>query len=240
MLAQIQARKGDEESSAPPAGPNPLAAMLQARGKGPAALAATKPKKETPKTPLKEGDGPFSYDSTLQAFLFFGAGDTVDSFAPKLVPDLHGQADTDILVPLAPCMYRMTDYTFAKKEAVTLKQCIIKLGVLRCLSRECNNLNNLLQHRNYRSSLEEEELGKSRCMELLSSCGVYQKVSELILKRAGHVLDLMTEDPNKKDALGNPLKQTFLNWHRLAKRSRKRRRYLSIPDSVNSFVQVRN
>lgn len=166
------------------------------------------------KAPTKTGDGPFSYDAFLKSFLFFGTGDTPTTLGvPKMVDGNGGgggDAGTNcdvVLVPLAPCAYRLTDHTFTKREPITVKRCVLKLGVLRCLQRERDNLNSLLQHRNYHETLEEDELGKNRFMELLSSCGVYQKVSELLLKRAGQVLDALAatkkgdgdNDGSKKD-----------------------------------------
>ena len=110
-----------------------------------------------------------------------------------LTADSNGNESVDILVPLAPCVYRMTDYTIAKKQPVEMRRCIIKLGVLRCLQRECKTINNLLWSRLSPSSdaidleadsedkvvkliggtIEEDELGKVRFMELLSNCGKY-------------------------------------------------------------------
>ena len=204
-----------------------LAALLQKRrgpppGVGgppnPAALVAAAASKPKPKHPFKQDSKEiFAYDTNLEAFLFYGEKDTPSSshFVPSLVKDKYGNADTDIMIPLAPCAYRMTDYTFAKKEPVKLDKCIIKLGVLRCLQRECETLNTLLQHRLSPNpvdlkpempsldedeaktkqqlrpvgTMEEDELGKARFMELLSNCGVYQKVSELILQRVAKVAD---------------------------------------------------
>ena len=102
---------------------------------------------------------------------------------------------------------------------------MLKLNVLRCLSRECDNLNNLLWHRfsptdeNYHHrhshTIEEDELGKARFMELISNCGVFQKVSELILQRAGQVADAVTtaqrngpstETDNNNDKNPNPFR----------------------------------
>ncbi|KAL3908636.1 MAG: hypothetical protein SGILL_008411 [Bacillariaceae sp.] len=170
----------------------------------------------------KASDAIFEFDTNLQSFLFFQEKDDPNDFVPMLVEDVHGNADTDISIPLAPCAYRMADYTFAKKEPVALDKCLIKLGVLRCLQRECQTFNQLLWHRlspatssgapsmpslddasssqklRPAGTLEEDELGKVRFMELLSNCGVYQKVSELVLQRVGKVADFAAEneDPN--------------------------------------------
>lgn len=155
-----------------------------------------KPKAEKPQCPHGKL---FHYDEALEAFLL-NHSNTV----PKLTDDHHGNSDTDILVPLPPCVYRMTDYTLAKKEPISLRRCVLKLGVLRCLQRECENLNSLLWHRlspgpkdQHKShALEEDELGKARFMELLSNCGVYQKVSEMVLQRAGQVADQLERGPH--------------------------------------------
>lgn len=201
LLAQIKANGDDHGEAAPPkpgASAAGLMAALQARKAPPAvaaaAAAAAKPKPQVPKPEVPAGKL-FHYDQSLAAFLFDHMATT-----PKLAADQHGNADTDILVPLTPCVYRVTDYTLAKKEPIMLSRCVIKLGVLRCLARECDNLNALLWHRftpdpkDKRShTLEEDELGKTRFMELLSNCGVYQKVSELLLQRAGKVSDVVTQ-----------------------------------------------
>jgi len=236
LFAQIQqtrkqkAEGGREDSNAggrggstfekqpPPAGAvNPLAAMLQARNNSIKAVpvkkaASVKPENlaAEPKGPLRTGDGPFSYDSALDAFVFFADGETPDSFVPCLVPDERGNPSTDVLVPLAPCVYRMTDYTFAKKEPVAVQRCVLKLGVLRCLRREADNFNRLLRHRNHHETFEEEELGKCRFMELLSNCGVYQKVSELVLRRTGQVLDLVKQSEKKRDGKHDNNENPFL------------------------------
>jgi len=164
----------------------------------------------------------FHFDSSKEVFLFDLSKDT-----PCRVEDRYKNADTDILIPLAPCIYRLTDYTFAKKEPVELRRCILKLGVLRCLERECKILNNLLWHRlkppelasfagseevegkgegnKGGSTIEEDELGKARFMELLSNCGVFQKVSDLLVQRAGRVADAVLN--NKADGnIKNPFR----------------------------------
>jgi hypothetical protein len=204
LFSQIQARKKNDDSPASDvakkaAGASPLAQMLTARNtsSGPPSSKAPPPppveEKASPSNATQIPDGKLlHYDSSQAAFLF-----SFDTTTPRLTADKQGNPLTDILVPLAPCVYRMTDYTFAKKEPIDLVRCVNKLGVLRCFARECDNLNNLLWHRfnphdtdkgtlkKHSGSLEEDELGKSRFMELLSNCGVYQKVSELLLQRAG-------------------------------------------------------
>jgi hypothetical protein len=105
----------------------------------------------------------------------------------------------------------MTDYTYNKKEPIALNRIVNKLGVLRCLRRECGVLNSLIWERIHpnkldmplslseddaitmmqSSVLEEDELSKSRFMELLSSCGVYQPVTELILTQCHNASELV-------------------------------------------------
>jgi len=140
----------------------------------------------------------FDFDSSNDAFLF-----DLTKQSPCLTADGCGNGDTDILVPLAPCVYRMTDYTIAKGEPVLLRKCVLKLNVLRCLERECGTINNLLRHRlsaeGVGGTIEEDELGKVRFMELLSNCGVFQKVSELILKQVGRASELITNKNKSND-----------------------------------------
>jgi ATPase family associated with various cellular activities (AAA) len=183
----------------------------------------------------------FQYDESLQAFLFDPTSHQQQPQQPTLVEDPNGNVDTNVSVPLAPCIYRLTDYTYAKQEPVLLHRCIIKLGVLRCLWNECQVLNQLLwnrfssasasaasivvEHNNDNNnnhdrahdeqsrmmrpgggatSMEEDELGKARFMELLSNCGVYQKVSELILQRTGQVSDAIRRGHNPTGNSHNP------------------------------------
>ena len=221
LFAQIKARgkdddddnNNDAESPAPAAkkaAPKNafLAEMLQQRGgplklpRAPVMKAAEVVKKAPAAEPKKAiieaasiPDGSsFVYSSPQDSFLFRFNEEV------SLTADKYGNADTDILIPLAPCIYRSLDYTLAKKEPIELKRCLLKLGVLRCLARECDNLNHLLWHRldpnDQAGSMEEDELGKTRFMELLSNCGVFQKVAELLLKRAGQVGSDTSGDSN--------------------------------------------
>lgn len=129
----------------------------------------------------------FVYDDETESFLFDLTSDLAVN--ARLDGDAHGNAD-NVVVPLAPCVYRMTDYTYSKKEPIELARCVNKLGVIRCLERECGTLNSLLMSRlGGGGSMEEDELGKSRFMELLSNCGVYQKVSELLLSACNRASD---------------------------------------------------
>jgi len=146
-------------------------------------------KKEAPPTPTIPEGKLFHFDAEKEHFLF-----DLTKQQPMLTADSNGNENVDILVPLAPCVYRMTDYTIAKKQPIEMRRCIIKLGVLRCLQRECKTINNLLWSRLSPSSdafgaidleadsedkvikliggtIEEDELGKVRFMELLSNCG---------------------------------------------------------------------
>ena len=207
-MAALQAKK--QQAAAAPAPTTPQETAVQT------------PNATSNNNPTMIPDGKlFHFDASSETFLFDLRHEHT---SPRLLPDSH-----DIGVPLAPCVYRMTDYTLAKKEPVALKRCLLKLGVLRCLQRECANLNRLLWHRfappvssspptqppappnlavageengdkkKKKSaeepqqappgSLEEEELGKIRFMELLSNCGVFQKVSELILLKTGQASD---------------------------------------------------
>jgi hypothetical protein len=184
------------------AGGLPAAAIRTSASRAPA------PKKVEPVAQFPEGKL-FLYDSEREQFLF-----DLTKQTPLLIADEFGNSDCDILVPIAPCVYRMTDYTIAKKQPIEMRRCILKLGVLRCLQRECKIMNKLLWYRLSPSvdigaegkgggSIEEDELGKSRFMELLSNCGVYQKVSELILKRAGLAHERVTSN-EKADTKPNP------------------------------------
>jgi len=177
----------------------------------------------------------FIYNNETESFHF----DLTSSHTTtaRLGHDAHGNADVDIVVPLAPCVYRMTDYTYSKKEPIQLTRCVNKLGVLRCLERECAQLNSLLWSRLHPStagdgdgdghldldqhngeqrsitaggkvgrgggSIEEDELGKSRFMELLSNCGIYQKVSELILSSCNKASDNISKTDCKKEGNSN-------------------------------------
>ena len=221
-----------------------LLASLQKsqQGGGPPALPTkttiSKPKPATPTCPTGQL---FHYDQALDAFLWDLSLDVL----PTFIPDQYGNADTNIQVPLAPCIYRLTDYTLAKKEPILRQRCLSKLGVLRCLQRERDTLNRLLWHRlspvqaqnndtrtsnlprmpsldssdssqrmptatnrphivGGGNSIEEDELGKVRFMELLSNCGIYQRVSEMILQRAARVTDAVRHGNKLNNTDQNP------------------------------------
>lgn len=230
LLAQIQSKKNAKStaSSAPDGdgsalgkansgSNNPLLAAIQNhQSAAAAAISAPRPvaghvpssaiAKNIEKPAVPSGEF-FIFNTELEAFQF-------DLSTPEVVnahlsPDRHGNEDVDIIVPLAPCVYRMTDYTYAKKEPVLLTRCVNKLGVLRCLERECNQLNALLSARlkpigGRGGSIEEDELTKTRFMELLSNCGVYQKVSELIISRCNNATDIVAKGKSYGNTQQNP------------------------------------
>jgi hypothetical protein len=274
LFAQIQAgnKRNNNKSPALSAVPVPRASVPTA-----AATTATTSATSTPTAVVEIPKGRlYAYDAAQEAFVFsfsetdttvrLDLNDSVHNRPPDNVGGGYGgyggsgSSDLMIVVPLAPCVYRMTDYTYAKRQAVSLHRIVLKLGVLRCLARECHRLNELLwqrfhpillsndgsygsngsgsrslpemtplwkedenekkktdiptsatattaqPHRSpyyyyyYVGTLEEEELGKARFMELLSNCGVYQKVSELILQRGAQVADAVV----KKDKHSDP------------------------------------
>ena len=221
LLAQIQGKKSNGGSQTTAAadrgvtagGNSALMAALQNRQtNGAPRMAAAGAGASVPSSIAKTQDSTISsvppgklfvYNTESESFQF----DLVSSDAinARLAPDAHGNPDVDIVVPLAPTIYRMTDYTYTKKEPILLSRCVNKLGVLRCLERECAQLNSLLSARLRPSSpgladggtIEETELGKTRFMELLSNCGVYQKISELVISRCNNASDRVAKnDPS--------------------------------------------
>jgi hypothetical protein len=171
---------------------NALLAAIQAKSNGDNNNKLAKPQTK-PQTKAAAAD-PTEMIPSDQLFMYnpsnesFQLNLTSNFTEPKLLRE-EGSNNTIIVVPLAPCVYRMTDYTYTKKEPISLSRCINKLNVLRCLQRECDQLNLLLENRlsinnnnNNFGTIEEDELSKTRFMELLSNCGVYQKISELILQ----------------------------------------------------------
>lgn len=232
LFAQIQGRKtagtGGQSRGLGNRGAM-LEQMMTGRGGGPTAGGSSSGPSPPPTNDKPEGkpswidfsENAFVYDEAQDAFMFAAhhhlkPADSYQADDRLTTPILD---EHEIVVPLAQCVYRMTDYTYAKKEPVLLERCLLKLGVLRCLARECRNLNILLSSRfggsgkvygvlpalphfgdshasesttsepdRSKSStvvglFEEDELAKTRFMELLSNCGVYQKVSELILQQ---------------------------------------------------------
>jgi len=204
LLAQIKAKKSSSSEDDYLMCPRPNNSLLAAiQAKQTVAAASVDHSSSSPKsnktTPASESSAAvlpsdntlFVYNDTHKSFQF---NLTPQHTEPKLRHD--DNQNNEIVVPLAPCVYRMTDYTYSKKEPILLSRCINKLNVLRCLQRECDQLNLLLEGR-YNSgggggrggTIEEDELGKTRFMELLSNCGVYQKISELIIQRCNDFSD---------------------------------------------------
>ena len=54
----------------------------------------------------------FQFDESLQAFWL----DLETQPFPIVMQDVYGTDNTDIIVPLAPCIYCMTDYTLVRKQ----------------------------------------------------------------------------------------------------------------------------
>ena len=236
LLAQIQSKKpgkGAPKKVIPfgggSGGNNALLASIKSRQAAAAAAASSNDGvevtiKDGPKvTTTTSGDAPGLTSSAVvtpgKLFMYNINNKSKEEFhfdlsspnaiSARLIDDAHGNAHTDINVPLAPCVYRMTDYTYKKQEPILLSRCVNKLGVLRCLARECTQLNTLLWNRiSVGGSMEESELGKARFMELLSNCGVYQEISELILKRCNDASDNVNvakkkNESNNKDGGGS-------------------------------------
>ncbi|KAL9181683.1 hypothetical protein ACHAXT_012026 [Thalassiosira profunda] len=204
LMAQIQGRKADSDGAEATKRPGKLGgggnasllAALQGRQARTAAGPEAKEKANlTAPAPEAGADAPaipagklFAYRADLAAFQFDLS--SKNATGPRLAADAAGRPDVDVVVPLAPCVYRMTDYTYSKKEPILLSRCVNKLGVLRCLLRECGRLNALIANRlEQGGTIEEDELGKARFMELLSTCGVYQEISELIASRCNAASD---------------------------------------------------
>ena len=149
--------------------------------------------------PCESNDGDASddpADSGHGFFLFVSDGETSDDFVPRIDASNAGggTTTTTIEVPLAPLVYRACDHTFEKavrnKTAVAADECVRKLGILRALQRERGVFNDLLADRLAASNpLEEEELGKTRFLELLSNGGVARTVVELLLTEMARALD---------------------------------------------------
>ena len=177
LLAELQAKKQQQQQQG-----NPLAQAL---------LNRKAPPKEKEVAVKDFGDAAFLLEEDASVHFAVHQPNAAEALKDAIL--LSSSPRSIIQVPLAPCVYRMTDRTLAKKEPIPLSQCVHQLGVLRCLARECQILNDLMQKRFQMPSLpdgplpslEEQELGQTRFMELLSKCGVYQKVSELILQAVG-------------------------------------------------------
>lgn len=204
FLAELQKKKK------PPAN---LMAALQSRKAPPQAAApqASKPafKKSDDNKPKKTSsfmDEPFVYhkggdgdeeenDTNRGFFLLVSDGESSDDFVPRVSAKTDGTETTVFLdVPLAPLIYRICDHTFEKairnKAVVTANHCVRKMGILRALQRERDSFNALLESRLEASyPMEEEELGKTRFLEILSNGGVARKVVEMLLKEIAKAID---------------------------------------------------
>ena len=229
LLAQIKAKKQNEpDSSNDVAKPDTSALMAAIQNKQRASsahstttsinhtTAATTVSPRSNTSDIPKGKL-FTFDKETSSFIFDLTSPA--AIAARLAPDTNGNSEADIVVPLAPCVYRMTDYTYNKKEPILLERSVNKLGVLRCLAKECTVLNSLIWERINPSKLdmplldsdksqlfgvlEDDELSKIRFMELLSSCGVYQSVSEMILKQC-HTASELARTRSKKGNQNNP------------------------------------
>lgn len=194
---------------------NALLAAIQAKSNGdnnnklakPQTKAAVPAAAPADSTEIIPSDQLFMYNPSNESFQF---NLTSNFTEPKLLREEESNNTVIVVVPLAPCVYRMTDYTYTKKEPILLSRCINKLNVLRCLQRECDQLNLLLENRlspssssssssinnnnNNVGTVEEDELSKTRFMELLSNCGVYQKISELMLQCCNDTKQMIMEE----------------------------------------------
>jgi hypothetical protein len=92
-------------------------------------------------TKIDFGGRAFTHDPNLEAFTFAAnhddcciSDDDVDSNnRQRWIEPTVVSSETDhvvvAMVPLAPCVYRITDYTLAKREPVRVDRCVNKLGV---------------------------------------------------------------------------------------------------------------
>ena len=219
FLSELQNKK-----KAPPA--SLLSAAIKSRKAPPAATSAaskgsTEIKKIDEDKPKKKSsfeEEPFEYhgangaedDNDRGFFLFVSDGESSDDFVPRVDVETEKAEGSDsanrsvfIEVPLAPLVYRACDFTFEKavrnKNAVTTNNCVRKMGILRALQRERDAFNDLLESRlEAADPMEEEELGKTRFLELLSNGGVARKVVEILLKEIAKAID-----DNKKSTDGS-------------------------------------
>ena len=173
LLAALQAKKAAATEK-----PD-LASVLAKRS---ASTSPLKPPNDSPATIKKphrtEKSAVFQYEASIDSFLFFSESQSHNDFKVELLADKQ-----QVQIPLAPCVYRLCDVTLAKKEPITLRQCTLQLNVLRCLQRECGLLNGKIERNSQADSVwEESELRQMRFMELLSNCGVYQRVLDLLLE----------------------------------------------------------
>uniref|UniRef100_A0A7S0F7J8 AAA+ ATPase domain-containing protein n=1 Tax=Pseudo-nitzschia arenysensis TaxID=697910 RepID=A0A7S0F7J8_9STRA len=220
FLAELQKKNKDGPPKKVGAPPNLMAALKARKPPSQASNGITASPKETAKKPsddkpkkkathVKE---PFEYhegnktdqDETDHGFfLLVSDGESSNDFLPRVNTTTEGTTTTVLLeVPLAPLVYRACDFTFEKavrnQTAVTANNCVRKLGILRALQRERGAFNALLESRLEDSDpMEEEELGKTRFLELLSNGGVARKVVEILLKEIAKAID-----DNKKSTDG--------------------------------------
>jgi hypothetical protein len=158
-----------------------------------------KPKKKSSfvEEPFEYHKGDESEDETDDKgfFLLVSDGESSEDFVPRVDAETDGTTTKVFLeVPLAPLVYRACDFTFEKavrnKIPVAADHCVRKLGILRALQRERDAFNALLESRLEASDpMEEEELGKTRFLELLSNGGVARKVVEILLKEIAKAID---------------------------------------------------
>jgi len=174
--------------------------------------------KDKPKKKSSFEEEPFEYheangaegDDDRGLFLFVSDAESSEAFVPRVdmeTDNAEGNNPSNrtvfIDVPLAPLVYRACDFTFEKavrnKTAVTANNCVRKMGILRALQRERDGFNDLLESRiEAADPMEEEELGKTRLLELLSNGGVARKVVEILLKEVAKAID-----DNKKSTDGS-------------------------------------
>ena len=139
-------------------------------------------------------------------FLFVSDRESSDDFVSRVNAETNDSTTTVFVeVPLAPLVYRACDFTFEKavrnQTPVTANHCVRKLGILRALQRERDAFNALLESRLEDSyPMEEEELGQTRFLELLSNGGVARKVVEILLKEIAKAID-----DNKKSTNDNTI-----------------------------------
>ncbi|KAL7489335.1 hypothetical protein ACHAW6_014943 [Cyclotella cf. meneghiniana] len=237
LLSQIKAKKQSPDDSESPTTNESLLAAIQSRqAKAMTDVNTTSKTTSLIQTGQNSNNNNIVSSSVVPPGKLFVYNEETSSFHfdlsltdAHLAPDAHANPSVDVVVPLAPCVYRMTDHTFHKGEPLRIERCINKLGVLRCLRRECDELNSLIwgrigppddkwlelpttettemRHSYDRRTLEEDELGKTRFMELLSSCGVYQRVSELVLTQCHNAFERVTKNithGNDKNPFGIP------------------------------------
>jgi len=142
-----------------------------------------------------KGDDSEEDETDKGFFLLVSDGESSDDFVPRVDAETDGTRTKVFLeVALAPLVYRACDFTFEKavrnKIPVPVDHCVRKLGILRALQRERDAFNALLESRLEASDpMEEEELGKTRFLELLSNGGVARKVVEILLKEIAKAID---------------------------------------------------